>query len=55
MKDIVVRMKSDHIKVKDGEYIQDIIPCTKCDKRTICEHYRFSNVEWCSLGVEEEG
>ena len=30
MSEIIVRMKSDHIKVKDGEYVQDLIRCKEC-------------------------
>lgn len=30
MKEVIVRMKSDHIKVKDGEYVQDLVRCGEC-------------------------
>lgn len=30
MKEMVVRMTTDHIKVKNGEYLQDIVRCQDC-------------------------
>ena len=29
-KEVIVRMTSDHIKVKGGEYVQDFVRCQDC-------------------------
>lgn len=38
MKEIIVRMKTDHIKVKDGEYVADLVRCKDC---------KFYNGKYC--------
>ena len=30
MKEIIITMTSDNIKVKGGEYVQDLVRCEKC-------------------------
>lgn len=30
MKEVIVRLTSDHIKVKGGEYVQDLVRCKEC-------------------------
>ena len=30
MKEVIVRLTSDHIKVKGGEYVQDFVRCQDC-------------------------
>ena len=30
MKEIIIRLNSDHIKVKGGEYVQDFVRCKEC-------------------------
>ncbi len=30
MSEIIVRLTSDHIKVKGGEYVQDLVRCREC-------------------------
>lgn len=30
MKEVIVKLTSDHIKVKGGEYVQDIVRCQDC-------------------------
>ena len=30
MKEVIVKLTSDHIKVKNGEYVQDFIRCQDC-------------------------
>ena len=30
MKEAIIRLTSDHIKVKGGEYVQDIVRCGEC-------------------------
>ena len=46
--EIIVRMKSDHIKVKDGEYVQDLIRCKDC----IYKKGRIGMV-WSKFGTSE--
>ena len=40
MSEIIVRMNSDHIKVKGGEYVQDLVRCKEC---------RYRNGEKCQM------
>ena len=30
MSEIIVKLTSDHIKVKGGEYVQDLVRCKEC-------------------------
>lgn len=30
MKEVIVKLTSDHIKVKGGEYVQDLVRCKDC-------------------------
>ena len=30
MKEVIIRLKSDHIKVKGAEYVQDLVRCQDC-------------------------
>ena len=30
MKEVIVRLTSDRIKIKGGEYVQDIVRCKDC-------------------------
>lgn len=32
MKEVIVRLTSDHIKVKGGQYVQDLVRCKDCKK-----------------------
>lgn len=52
MKEVIVRMKTDHIKVKDGEYVQDLVRCKDCRKKKTCIiHEGFCNDNaFCSCG-----
>ncbi len=40
MKEVIVRLTSDHIKVKNAEYGQDLVRCRDCK-------YWHSNTEFC--------
>lgn len=40
MGEIIVKMTSDHIKAKGGEYVQDIVRCKDCK-------YRRENIPCC--------
>lgn len=31
-KEVIVKMTTDHIKVKGGEYVQDLVRCQDCNK-----------------------
>ena len=37
MKEVIVRLTSDHIKIKGGEYVQDLVRCGKCKYKRINE------------------
>lgn len=52
MKEVIVRMTTDHIKVKDGEYVQDLVRCKDCRKKKTCIiHEGFCNDNaFCSYG-----
>ena len=30
MKEVIMRLTSDHVKVKGGEYVQDFVRCQDC-------------------------
>ena len=30
MKEVIIRLNSDHIKVKGGQYVQDFVRCQDC-------------------------
>ena len=61
MKEVIVRLTSDRIKIKGGEYVRDLVHCKKCkhwingdDTYGIC--YRCTNTrqmrydDFCSYG-----
>lgn len=54
--EVIVRLTSNHIKVKGGEYVQDIVRCGKCkafdDKEAYCKLHDCFMVEeeFCSYG-----
>ena len=46
MKEVVIKLNSDRIKVKGGEYVQDLVRCENCRKSHIdgkTTHYL-----WCT-------
>ena len=51
--EIIVRMKSDHIKVKDGEYVRDLVRCNDCKIKEDCPLRLIANLEYCSIGEKE--
>ena len=65
MKEVIVRLTSDHIKVKGGEYVQDLVRCKECthgkyefvdNKDWICckHHYDYWTADdFCSYGERE--
>lgn len=67
MKEVIVRLTSDRIKVKGGEYVRDIVRCAECKYEPICTHsvqhttrdahtvtIGYKSVEWCSYGERRE-
>ena len=59
MKEVIIRLNSDHIKVKGGEYVRDLVRCKDCHISAIETDYDDnSNYRWCSwIGheVSDEG
>lgn len=37
MKEVIIKLTSDHIKVKGGEYVRDLVRCKDCKHRPIKE------------------
>lgn len=37
MKEVIIRLNSDHIKVKGAEYVRDLVRCKECKHRPIKE------------------
>lgn len=47
MKEVIVRLTADHIKVKGGEYVQDLVRCGECKHYEDPKHKIFENcVKW---------
>ena len=64
MSEIIVKMNDDHIKLKGGEYVQDIVRCKECkywlttDADTKCCVREYATESWkaddfCSYGERE--
>lgn len=47
MKEVIVRLTSDHIKVKGGEYVQDLVRCGECRNRN--ERCGMGEHRWCEM------
>ena len=54
-KEMIVKMTGDQIKVKGGEYVQDLTRCEECinTKEKFCDIHDIYGAEWCSLGRTE--
>ena len=37
MSEVIVKMNDDHIKIKGGEYVRDIVRCKECRWLRYCE------------------
>lgn len=57
-KEVIMRLTSDHIKVKGGEYVQDLVRCQDCKhwvynfngcKRNPCTEPWYA-LDFCSYG-----
>lgn len=43
MKEVIVKLTSDRIKVKGGEYVRDIVRCKEC------KHYFYDELNDCKM------
>lgn len=51
MGEVIVRLTADHIKVKGGEYVQDLVRCDECVGADECDVLSmFPKIDWCSFG-----
>ena len=45
MKEAIIKLTSDHIKVKNGEYVQDLVRCKDCrhtkERATKIEEHKY--------------
>ena len=65
MKEVIVRLTSDHIKVKGAEYVRDLVRCKDCrwgnpysDKQLECDALGLGGLkfpyDFCSYGERRE-
>lgn len=65
MKEVIVRLTSDHIKVKGGQYVRDLVRCGECrqwlNNSGLCKHWSklYGSVltkadDFCSYGERED-
>lgn len=67
MKEAIIKLTSDHIKVKGAEYVQDLVRCKECKHEPICSHsvqhttreltsvtIGYKSVDFCSCGERKE-
>ena len=54
MREIIVRYNdgTDHMAVRGGEYIQDLVRCKNCKHREDCPLRLIANIDFCSYGEE---
>lgn len=50
MSEVIVKLTSDHIKVKGAEYVRDLVRCKDCGK-TEERSTRYDNEKYCSVMV----
>lgn len=50
MKEVIVKLTSDHIKVKGGEYVQDLVRCGECKIIEDCPLRLIAKLDYCSIG-----
>ena len=65
MSEVIVKLTSDRIKVKGGEYVQDLVRCKECihgkvefvddDTWIYCKHHYdyWRSDDFCSYGERE--
>ena len=65
MSEVIVKMKSDHVIIKNGEYVRDLVRCEDCTYKKVCRGLNFEfadgylpeeikNLDFCSYGELEE-
>lgn len=50
MKEAIIRLNSDHIKVKGAEYVQDLVRCKDCEWYNADE---YSGIYRCCIGLSD--
>lgn len=50
MKEVIVKLTSDHIKVKGAEYVRDLVRCEDCNK-TEKRATELDGHKYCSMWV----
>ena len=56
MKEVIIRLNSDHIKIKGGEYVRDLVRCAECKNKDDVVDYCHKADRWinandfCSYG-----
>ena len=48
MSEVIVRMTSDHIKVKGAEYVMDLVRCAECG-RTVKRSTQYEDKKYCPV------
>lgn len=55
MSEVIVKLTADHIKIKGGEYVQDLVRCDKCKFWLECEYpMAAGNDGFCSYGERKD-
>ena len=59
MKEIIIKLTDDHIKIKGGEYVRDLVWCDECtnndpENGNPCHILELFHVDWCSYGTREK-
>lgn len=64
MSEMIVKLNADHVKLKDCEYVQDLVRCEECEYAKDCDRWlylrmngiaqRVAKIDFCSYGVRKE-
>ena len=56
MSEVIMRLKGSHVKVKGGEYVQDLVRCGECSKKRACVMFEgmCDDNGFCSFGERDE-
>lgn len=55
MKEAIIKLTSDRIKVKGGEYVQDLVRCRECRHREEYPCKVYHDDDWYCADGEREG
>lgn len=58
MNEIIVKMTGDHIKIKGGEYVQDLVRCKECTRHEDINAKEYEGICLCRINgmmVNENG